>query len=412
MTGVEPFVVKANSIRIHATSKRAWLIVSVLVLGCVVLVGQNMALAQDEPASRLITVYDRGLQATFLTQEKTVSAALAAADIQLDPRDTVEPSRDEPLIATEYHVNIYRARPVIVEDGSTRTKVMTPYQTASRIAKDANITVYPEDTATVRRSGDLVGDGAGLQLSISRATVFTLDLYGRVSEARTQAKTVGDMLKQKGIVLGEIDRVSLPVETPIASGMSLRVWREGRQTITSEQPIAFTTEFVYDADRPLGYRAIHVPGVPGVRLVTYDVEIKDGKEVSKKEIARQVAKNPSTQKLTIGIKGLESGLTKSKGAHYWTDSKGVTHRETYYDLNMRVVMQSCGQGGAYTVRFDGMKIDSDGYVIIAANYGLYPKCSVVETSAGPGKVYDTGGFAAKHPTGFDLATDWSRADGI
>ena len=30
---------------------------------------------------------------------------------------------------------------------------------------------------------------------------------------------------------------------------------------------------------------------------------------------------------------------------------------------------------------------------------------------GPGKVYDTGGFAAKHPHGFDLATDWTNGDG-
>lgn len=412
MTGVEPFVTVARNSRYTTTAIIVWCIAAMLVLAGVGFASQKIAAAHDESASRLITVYDRGLQSAFLTEEKTVSAALKGADIQLDPRDTVEPSRDEPLIASEYHVNIYRARPVVVEDGRTRTKVMTPYQTAGRIAQDANIVIHPEDTTTVSRSVDFIGDGAGLRLSISRATVFTLDLYGRTSEARTREKTVGAMLKQKGIILGEIDRVSLPLDTPIAAGMSLRVWREGRQTITNEQPIAFKTEFVYDADRPLGYRAVQVPGILGVQVVTYDIEIKDGKEVSKKEIARQVAKNPSTQKLTIGIKGLEAGLTKSKGAQYWTDSKGVTHRETYYDLNMRVVMQSCGQGGRYTVRFDGMKIDSDGYIIIAANYGLYPKCSIVETSAGPGRVYDTGGFAAKHPTGFDLATDWSRADGI
>ena len=51
-------------------------------------------------------------------------------------------------------------------------------------------------------------------------------------------------------------------------------------------------------------------------------------------------------------------------------------------------------------------------IIVAANYGNYPKCSIVETSLGPAKVYDTGGFAARYPNGFDLATDWSIADGI
>jgi hypothetical protein len=113
----------------------------------------------------------------------------------------------------------------------------------------------------------------------------------------------------------------------------------------------------------------------------------------------------------VGIKNLPGALTKSKGAQMWTDSKGVVHRETYYDLDMGRVMQACGQGGYYEVRFDGMKVDRDGYVIIAANYGKYPRCSITETSVGPAKVYDTGGFAARYPDGFDLATDWSRADG-
>lgn len=104
-------------------------------------------------------------------------------------------------------------------------------------------------------------------------------------------------------------------------------------------------------------------------------------------------------------------LTKAKGAQLFTDEKGVAHRETYYDLPMQVVMGACGAAGHYTVREDGAKVDKDGYVIVAANYGKYPRCSVVETSMGPGKVYDTGGFAKRHPHGFDLATDWTNGDG-
>lgn len=371
---------------------------------------QRFTSAQTD--SRLVTVYDRGLTNTFLTEAKTLGDALDQANIELDPRDTVEPSRDEELVASEYKVNIYRARPVIVVDGAVRSKVMTPYQTPDRIASDADISLNPEDIATMSRSTELLGDGAGLQLTIDRATPFIFDLYGKKTIARTQAATVGDMLREKGITLGAIDRVSVAFEAPITEGMEIRVWREGRQTISVDQPTAFVSEIIYDADRPLGYRAISTKGVEGVQSVTYDVEIKDGAEVSRKEIARITTKEPVKQTLAIGIKGLENGLTKSKGALHSTDSKGVVHRETYYDLNMRVVMQACGQRGNYTVRFDGMKIDSEGYIIVAANYARYPRCSIVETSAGPGRVYDTGGFVARHPDGFDLATDWTRADGI
>lgn len=105
-------------------------------------------------------------------------------------------------------------------------------------------------------------------------------------------------------------------------------------------------------------------------------------------------------------------LTKSRGAQIYVDAHGVAHRETYYDLPMNVVINHCGAGNSYSVRAeDGAKIDKDGYVLVAANYRMYPRCSIVETSMGLGKVYDTGGFALRHPHGFDLATDWSRADG-
>lgn len=104
-------------------------------------------------------------------------------------------------------------------------------------------------------------------------------------------------------------------------------------------------------------------------------------------------------------------LTASKGAQVFVDSQGVAHRETYYDLPMNRVIVTCGPAGTYKIRSDGAKVDQDGYVLVAANLGSYPRCTVVETSLGPGKVYDTGGFAKRHPYGFDLATDWTNYNG-
>lgn len=103
-------------------------------------------------------------------------------------------------------------------------------------------------------------------------------------------------------------------------------------------------------------------------------------------------------------------LTKARGAQLYTDAGGVTHRETYYDLPMNIVIGTCSDSD-YSIRSDGAKIDKDGYVLVAASYVVYPRCSIVETSLGPGKVYDTGGFALRYPHGFDLATDWTNYNG-
>ena len=383
----------------------------VVVFAVAFILNVNTTAHADDGGKRLITVYDRNTKSSFLTAQTTIEAALKVNGIELDPRDSVEPSRDEELVANDYQVNIYRARPVFVTDGTTRIKVMTPYQVPERIAKDAGITMYSEDTTSLKPSADFVGDGAGLQMSIDRAIPIILDLYSKKTEVRTQGATVGDMLKEKGIELGANGRVSVALTTPITAGMEIRVWQEGKQTITVDRAVPFGKQRIQDADRPVGYKVVSTAGVEGVETLTYEIEVKDGVELSRKQIASIVTVQPVKQVEIIGIKTGPNALTKSKGAQMWTDSKGVTHRETYYDLNMSRVMQACGQGGYYEVRFDGIKVDRDGYVIIAANYGRYPRCSLTETSVGMAKVYDTGGFAATHPDGFDIATDWSQADG-
>ena len=389
-----------------------WRFILLVALSVVSFIGlSTVAHAQDQDG-RLVTVYDRGAQKVFLSKEETLGDALKAQGIELDARDTVEPATSEKLIAADYRVNIYRARPVVVVDGATRVKTISSHQTARQIATDAEITMYDEDTTNIRPSTDYVSDGAGLQLTITRAIPIVLDLYGKKTDIRTQAATVGDMLKEKRIVLGENGRVSVAQTTPITAGLQVRIWKEGTQTVSIEQEIPVGSQIVYDADQPIGYRAVQTKGVPGIRSIAYQLDIKEGVEVSRVEIANIITRNATNQIEVIGLRNDGGGLTKSKGAQYFVDSKGVSHRETYYDLNMRVVMQSCGQGGAYSVRPDGAKVDAQGYILIAASYANYPKCSIVETSLGLGKVYDTGGFAARHPFGFDLATDWSNPDGI
>ena len=367
--------------------------------------------SDNSSKTHLMTVYDRGEKTVFLTAATTLKEALQSKDIVIGDNDTVEPSLDEVLVATDYQVNIYRARLVTVVDGAVRTKVMTSYQVASRIAESANIQLEAEDTTTLTLADDITS-GAGLELTIDRATSIELDLYGTKSTVRTQGETVQELLDDKNITLGDNDFTSPSLSTQLTEGMQVRVWREGKQTITVDEPTDYGVEIIYDADRPLGYRAVQSAGVAGVQSVTYEIEIKDGVEVSRQEIARITTQYPVKQVEVIGLKNNGTGLTKAKGAQQYTDSQGVVHRETYYDLNMSTVMQACGQGGHYIVRSDGIKVDAQGYVIIASNYTRYPRCSIVETSVGLGKVYDTGGFVSRYPDGFDIATDWSTADGI
>lgn len=264
--------------------------------------------AQAEPQAslatgqHLITLHDNGQDRGFLTSAKTLREAFKEAAIQIDPSDLVEPSVDETLVASHYDVNVYRARPVTVVDGNLRTKILSPYQTPEQIVEHANITLQDEDVTLVSANNDMVSQGAGLQVAIDRATPFTFVLYGKTITAYTQGQTVGEMLDQKDVKLAENDMLSLPKETPITSGMTVELWRDGKQTITEEADIAFDVEKIQDRDRELGYKEVKTEGVVGKRTVSYEVEMKNGKEVSRNEIQSVTTKEPVKQVEVVGAK--------------------------------------------------------------------------------------------------------------
>ncbi len=279
---------------------------AVFFITIISLMGINIVRADSNKVrsdGRLLTVYDRGQETILLTQAETIRQALDEAKIAIDPKDVVEPSLDEPMVASDYRVNIYRARPVLIIDGSNRLKITTAYQTAEQIVTKAGLTLFAEDKVSISSVEDITKDGVGLQVVIERALPINLTLYGRNSQVRTLAKTVRQFLRQKNIQLDANDKVSSDLDSVLLPNQTLRIWREGRQVITIEEEIAFAVDKVEDADREISYRAIKTPGQLGLRQVSYEILIEDGLEVGRVEINSLVINQPVSQVEVVGIKG-------------------------------------------------------------------------------------------------------------
>ena len=96
-------------------------------------------------------------------------------------------------------------------------------------------------------------------------------------------------------------------------------------------------------------------------------------------------------------------LSRSNGS-----VKGPNGRETYYNLNMNGVvniMRRMGNTDEYWVRDDGCKMLGN-YIMCAANLGVHPRGSLVESSLGTCIVCDTGGFARGNSQQLDIAVTW------
>ena len=272
----------------------------------------NQALADaTKPAAKagekLVTIYDRGAEKTIVTKARTIREALKLAKFSIDERqDVVEPSLDSEMVAEKYNINIFRARPITIVDGNKRLKVTTAEQTPALIAKAAGIEVFEEDKTTLSNSDNMAVDGANMVMKIDRASMVNFVLYGKESVIRTHAKTVGELLKEKNINPKKDDTLSVDRSAKIIPGMKIELWRNGKQTITAEEDVKFEVEKVQDANRDSGYREVKQVGENGKKNVTYEVEMKNGVEVSRKEIASVVTKEPKKQIEIVGTKSSTS----------------------------------------------------------------------------------------------------------
>ena len=268
----------------------------------------NQALADTakpvaKAGERLVNIYDRGVEKTIVTKARTVREALKLAKISIDERqDVVEPGLDSEMVAEKYNVNIFRARPITIVDGNKRLKITTAEQTPALIAKAAGIEVFTEDKTTLDKGDNIVVDGADTVMKVERASVVNFVLYGKESVVRTHAKTVGELLKDKNITLQKDDTLSVDQSARIVPGMKIELWRNGKQTVTVEEDVKFQTEKVQDANRDLGYREVKQAGENGKKNVTYEIEMKNGVEVSRKEIASVVTKESKKQIEIVGAK--------------------------------------------------------------------------------------------------------------
>ncbi|HET9850041.1 MAG TPA: G5 domain-containing protein [Candidatus Saccharimonadales bacterium] len=247
----------------------------------------NSSAASRPSDSHVVFLFDGGKRQTLDTQEPTVGDLVKRLPLHLMPQDVVEPSLNTPIVQDNFRVNIYRARPVTVVDGGTKTVTLTAQKSARVVAAQAGITVYPEDNVNFAQ-GDITSNTIGEQVLIDRATPVELALYGTDVTAHTRVKTVADLLKEKHVTLSPKDTLTPAANTPITPGMTVSVVRNGTQVVTQQESIAPPVQYVDDASLSLGATAVRQPGSAGQQAVTYQIVTQNGVVVSKTIIQQTI----------------------------------------------------------------------------------------------------------------------------
>lgn len=227
------------------------------------------------------------------TRAFTVKDFLERSKVKLKEGDVVEPSLDTQIDADDFRINVYRAKPITILDGGKRIQAMSAAATPRAIAAQAGIQVHAEDRITQANPKDVLQDQVlGTELVIDRATPINLNLYGTPVTVRTHATTVEELLKEKNVNLAGDDTVMPAKRTAITKDMQVFITRVGTKIETATEEIANEQQIVEDTSLSFGTVALRQAGSPGKKLVTYQVELLNGKEVGRKVIQEVRVQEP------------------------------------------------------------------------------------------------------------------------
>jgi resuscitation-promoting factor RpfB len=314
----------------------------VVVVGFGLFTGRlPLASGVSADSQHLVSLYADGQKRLFATNATTVGEVLSRAGVTLQSGDLVEPSANTTIPSGQFNINVYRARRVLVVDGSHSYLVNSAYQSPHLLAQAAGLTVYPEDTYQTQVITNFVqADAVGEEVLVHRATPFNVQVDGKTYNLRTQAKTVKTALASAGIALGPKDVVSAPLTAPVTAGATIGITRVTEALATITQTIPHSVQTVTDPDMMQGQTAIKTPGADGQTTATYMIHYTNGVETSRQlmQLVSQTA--PVPQVVEVGTKVIFEGSVE-----YWRPQVEAAAAQYGLDPNVMMRIMECESNG-------------------------------------------------------------------
>lgn len=176
-----------------------------------------------------------------------------------------------------------------------------------------------KETGIILEDGDEVHPKAkekiheGTVIRVYRGLDVTIHADGKTEQLRTIPVAVGEVLRRAGINLGPDDRVSCAVEDRVRPGQEIRVIRVKKRVVTEEVAIQPPVELRKDKNLERGVRRVIERGEPGRMRKTVQITEEDGKVIRKKVLAKETVEQAKKQVILVGARDAVYTMTTSRG---------------------------------------------------------------------------------------------------
>ncbi|MCL2782869.1 MAG: ubiquitin-like domain-containing protein [Propionibacteriaceae bacterium] len=234
---------------------------------------------------------------------QTVGQVLDGRGVTFEAQDFVSPSPDT-TVTNGLDIQVAHARPFTATiDGDTKTVTTTAATIGSALvsmgidmsAADLSLPpqteINPATTVTVTTS-------KMVSLRADGSTLFT----------QTSADNVAELLTERGLVVGSIDRVTPSPSTPLTDDMNIVVQRVQTIKATATIELDYPTNQVKTSTLTKGQTNVTTPGVKGSADQVWEVTMVDGVEESRALVSQTTTKEPVTEVVEVGTRTIAKSV--------------------------------------------------------------------------------------------------------
>ncbi len=259
---------------------------------------------------------------------RTVGDVLESQGIEVDEHDVVVPSLQS-AVSDDTLVVVRHARAVQVQVDGVEREVWTAAQTVGDVMADLGVRSTSRTSSS--RSASL-GRGV-LQVSTPKTVRVAVD--GATLEVVSTGSTVREALAESGVVLGEHDLVSVPLDAAAVDGLVVLVTRVTTVIASETTAIPYSTVREDDATLAKGTETVAVAGRDGSHAVTFESHRAGEVEVGRTVLAETQVVAPVTEVIKVGTRttpdvptapAVEPGTARAIGleltlARGWSESE-------------------------------------------------------------------------------------------
>lgn len=253
-------------------------------------------------------------------------------------------------------VGAYQAlmKKVVVIDNGVSQNYSTNAEAVSELLKDQNIKIGEYDELNVPLNSKLQDNQV---ITIKRAMSATISIDGLQTQTMTCKATVGELLDEKHVVLGEKDKINWSLSQSIRNDINIEIQTYQELTMTETETIPFSTEEKETKEMLIGERKITQTGKDGEKVKTYKVIYIGGKETGKELINETITQKPINTVTEIGIgepvKPIEEPI-KVKEQEPAKSSDSQAPKNYSKVMTLKATAYTPNDGGGHGITYSGM----------------------------------------------------------